>query len=151
MAQQKVNQNQLPDITPKQVTLELSSADLLALFATPKQVVAAPGAGKFIVLEKATLFYHPGGAQYNVAGGGAIELLLGTNQPYATAHATNKNILTQAAECVGNFNIYNTGDYDTLSNMENLALNVKNVGAGEYTTGNGTATLVVQYSIMDKT
>ena len=151
MAVQTINNLQMPTAGPRQATVELSSANLLALRATPIQVIAAPGAGKFIVIEKAVIFYHPGGAQYNVAGGGDIELLLGSNQPFATACSTNENILTQASECVGNFIVYNAADYDTLSNMENLALNVKNVGGGEYTTGTGTATLVVQYSVMDKT
>ena len=39
-----------------QKTVQITSAEILALNATPKSLIAAPGAGKFIALNKATIF-----------------------------------------------------------------------------------------------
>lgn len=49
--------------------LHITSAQLLALNATPKQIIAAPGANKFIAVEDITM-YHAGGTAYDGIAGG---------------------------------------------------------------------------------
>ena len=44
--------------------ITVSSAELLALFATPKTIVPAPGAGKILVFERA-LIHKPAGTAYS--------------------------------------------------------------------------------------
>ena len=46
------------------VTKTITSAQILALFATPIEVIAAPGAGKALILEGALLFLDHGGTDY---------------------------------------------------------------------------------------
>lgn len=46
--------------------VEITSAQILALFTTPRTLVAAPGAGRYLRLEKVTLFFDKGAALYTV-------------------------------------------------------------------------------------
>ena len=48
----------------KTVTVTVSSAELLALFATPKTLIAAPGAGKALILVAAELWLDYASAAY---------------------------------------------------------------------------------------
>ena len=47
----------------------ISSAEILALNATPKELIAAPGAGKLIVIDEVELFLDYGAAQYAADAG----------------------------------------------------------------------------------
>jgi hypothetical protein len=148
----KLNQNQLPSTTPIYVKRTLTSNEIKALRATPIELVAAPGAGYMIVPVFGFIKYHGDGATaYVCDAGGDLELLLGTNQPFGMACKTNENILEQTADNTGSFNMQGIvafGDFAESATMENLALNIKNVGGAEYTTGTGTADVVVHYLVV---
>ena len=153
MAVQSINNSQLPLTGPRQVTIELSSANLLALAATPIQVLPAPGAGYIIKPVGATLFYHAGATPYTT--GGAFCLTLGGQLLSAllAADVTLQGaVLAEATDQVGVFDATTayTDDFAALSALENVALAVINDGA-EHTLGNGTATLVVSYETINKT
>lgn len=47
----------------------ITSAEILALNATPKELIAAPGAGKYIVVDEIELFLDYGAAQYAADAG----------------------------------------------------------------------------------
>lgn len=66
----KIGTGELQEGVLQAVDVTITSAELLALFATPKQVVAAPGANKAIIFEGAVL-HKPAGTAY--AGIGATE------------------------------------------------------------------------------
>lgn len=53
-----------PQNVRKYVDVEITSAQLLALFATPQPIVPAPGAGKFNVFDEAILYLKYGGTAY---------------------------------------------------------------------------------------
>ena len=49
----------------RKTQVTISSAELLALNATPKTLIAAPGAGKYIVVEEITALNNHGGTDYS--------------------------------------------------------------------------------------
>lgn len=57
----------VPDIDVRQMDVTITSAELLALFATPKTLVAAPGAGKAIIFLGAVLTKAAGTAYAGIA------------------------------------------------------------------------------------
>jgi len=62
----EVNVNALPEDVLQQAERTLTSAEVLALFTTPIEVVAAPGAGKYIELVSAVLAYDYGTTAYTI-------------------------------------------------------------------------------------
>ena len=59
--------------------VEVTSAELLALFATAKELIPAPGAGKFLVLKWAMLFLDYGGTAYGGIAAGEDLVIAYTN------------------------------------------------------------------------
>lgn len=130
----------------RRAEIALTSAQILALNATPVQVVAAPGAGFRIVplLSFVELIY--GTVAYTNGGGGFPELLVGS-AAYVTSDAAvflvgtapNKRTQTmQFAEVL-----------DTAANpptSSNAPLTFSKATA-EFAAGNGTAKVVVYYTI----
>ena len=60
----------LGDVPIKYADIIVSSAEILLLYTTPKELVPAPGAGKVIEFLSAVLFLDHGGTDY--AAGGAL-------------------------------------------------------------------------------
>lgn len=56
-------------ITRKTAKIVITSAELLALNATPKTLVAAPGAGKLLVFDEAVVYKPAGTAYAGIAAG----------------------------------------------------------------------------------
>ncbi len=54
--------------------VEISSAEILALFATPKALVAAPGAGKLLELISLLLAYDYGTVAYTIGTAGNLQV-----------------------------------------------------------------------------
>ena len=48
----------------KTVTVSLTAANIIAMYTTPVQVIAAPGAGKVILLEEVFHYFSVGGIQF---------------------------------------------------------------------------------------
>lgn len=114
----------------------LSSAEILALFATPITLVPAQGANKAIVPTSITLKFKYNSVAYatntnlefKIGGtviGGYSSFLAGTASKYA--------LITGFANSVSAFN---------------SALQI-NVATGNPTAGNSTVTIVVQYFVLD--
>jgi hypothetical protein len=83
----------------QEATGTISSAEILALNATPKELIPAPGAGKILVVDEIELFMDFGSAAY-VRDGGDEELVLqysGGVDVHAFANATDA-FLTAAAD-----------------------------------------------------
>ena len=128
------------------VTVSLSSAQILGMAATPVQLVAAPGAGKTLVVIKVAVritrtatAYASGGVgivQYgNTATGG------GTQALDSTFAATFFTGASGASEAVRNGAVMS----DTGTTLQNLGLFISNQ-TGAFTTGTGTLTVDVYYS-----
>lgn len=63
----------------KVVSGTISSAEILALNATPKELIAAPGAGKLIVIDEVELFLDYGSAQYAAGAGEDLTIQYATS------------------------------------------------------------------------
>lgn len=126
--------------------VSISSGELLALRATPKTLVAAPGAGK--VLEFC----------------GAVLLLDATATAYVESSANLSVKYTNGSGAKVSDDIEATGFIDQTADTmttarpkadaivaktgcENQALVLHNIGAGEYTTGTGTMRVKVSYRV----
>ncbi len=64
----KITSAKLDDAIVKYAEVEISSAEILALFTTPKELVAAPGAGKVLELISLQLAYDYLTTAYTVTG-----------------------------------------------------------------------------------
>lgn len=126
--------------------VSLSSGDILALRATPKTLVSAPGAGK--ILEFC----------------GAVLLLDATATAYVESSANLAVKYTNGSGAKASDDVEATGFIDQTadtmttarpkadaivakSGCENQALVLHNLGAGEYTTGTGTMRVKVSYRV----
>lgn len=123
--------------------VSITNAEMLALRATPKTLVAAPGAGKVIEFVSAQLFFDYTAAYTETADNMAIRFNNGTGV-----------IVSQAIEATG----FVDATADTITNAlpkidaiaaksgsENLALVLHNTGDGEY--GGGNAANVIRVKI----
>lgn len=132
------------DTRVKEVTV--TSAQLLALRATPVTIVAAPGAGKMIVLLNA-LFIADNGTAY----------VVGTNDMALRYASTTGDIVGQTVDTAGLLD--STSDIATQAgpiatdnkvpkaDCENQPLVLHNTGASEFTTGTGVLRVKCWYSI----
>jgi hypothetical protein len=69
MAEKKWFKEKYLQVVPiRYATVELSSAEILALYTTSKELVAAPGSGKVIEFLSAVLFLDHGGTDYTTNG-----------------------------------------------------------------------------------
>lgn len=134
------------DGAPKWIEVAVASADILALRATPKTLVAAPGAGKLLEFC------------------GAVLLLDATATAYVESAANLSIKYTDGSGAKVSEDIEATGFIDQTadtmttarpkldaivakSGSENKALVLHNIGAGEYTTGTGVMRVKVGYRV----
>lgn len=130
------------------VKLVLTSAQLLALKATPVSIIPAPGAGKFINVLGANVYYSFLTAAYTL-NAGTLKLYHGpvANAKPLTA-ALETGLIDQAANRSNlDIPILATGNL-TDAQALNVDVEVGNAGAAEFTLGAGTVEFVVWYQIV---
>jgi hypothetical protein len=129
-------------------TVEISSTEIKALAATPKEIVAAPGADKFVQLIDAVVIHDFGTAayaepsapddmqfQYDGGSGGA-----------ATGDIDATGLLTATADT---FSVVAPTPPVKLAAADNVNKNLVLINTGgEYTTGDGTVTVKVTYRVL---
>ena len=126
----------------RKATVTLSSADILALHTTPITLVAAPGAGKWLLVHRTVGVLTYGTTAYSVADG-ISPFYDGGGQPLGDLTA----MFQASASTVGvspGASAYSA----PLSSAENKAV-VLTDGAGDPTLGDSTATITVWYSVED--
>lgn len=123
----------------------LTNAQILALYATPVQLLPAPGAGLFYHVLKATLVDENTGTAY--ASGGVLTV------GYGTTAATNALASTVAAafltsgttmQEINESGVLNT--VLTAANVLNQPIYITNA-TGAFTTGTGTLKVILEYSV----
>jgi len=120
----------------------VSSAELLALRATPKTLVAAPGAGSVLEFHSAVLFLDYGTAQYTeTADNLAVKYTDGSGAAASeTIEATG--FIDSAAD-----DMTTAIAVKDVAAVANAALVLHNAGDGEYATGDSTMRVRVRYSV----
>lgn len=125
----------------RQVTL--TPADILALNATPFEIIPAPGAGRIVV--PFLLVCH---LQFNTLpylAGSAVGIWYKAGATIDTTYDVNQALLTAAADSVEeNYAEPDTVGVQAIADMENQPVVLKTRGAA-YTTGNSPLTITVFY------
>ena len=127
--------------------ISLSSAEILALFTTPKQLVAAPGAGKMVNLHNIKFVYTFVSAAY--ATNTTLQVLYGSTS--ASSIVSQSNIISgtnSLTAFIGATNAAVTICNTPVSSFTNTALNLT-VVTGNPTGGDSTMDVYVTYSIIN--
>lgn len=121
---------------------QISSAQILALNATPVQIAPAPGVGRVILVDRILLKMVRTGTAY--ASGGALEFRY-TN---AAGSKVSADIAASVVTTGGAGTEFNTvaGVVTTLTPVANAIIVIDNA-TGAFTTGTGTAVIEVYYKI----
>jgi hypothetical protein len=123
----------------KRATVSVSSADILDLHNTPVTLVAAPGAGKFLVPHRVSWYFEYGTVAY-ATDDGEPDIRYASNEgisvSVAIAGLPADNIASRAP------------DLDLSSSSVNSALRLT-AGGSVFTLGDGTLTFTVWYSVED--
>lgn len=142
LADGAVTSAKLADDIAHTVTVAVSSAEILALNATPKALVAAPGANKILLLESIILEATRTATAY--LNGGVVEVRY-ENAAGALAAATfPASLITGGA---GVAVAHNIGLATILTPLVNKAL-VLHVATAEFDTGTGTLRALLKYRVV---
>lgn len=138
-----------PGTLLQQVSVALSSANLLALLGTPITLVAAPGVGFAIVPISILIKFFGGAAAYTDAGG-AVQFVIGT---MIAALASNAEFLVTVTPNKRLQVFPWPGATDTAGNPptdDNAPLQISKL-TNNFAAGNGTAAIIVTYLIQSTT
>lgn len=127
--------------TSAEAKIALSSAEILALNATPKTLIPAPGAGKILIIESIALQMTTTATQY--ANGGALEFRL-TNGSGAKVSADIAAAVVTAAAGVSYTSV--SGVATSLTGVVNSPLVVTNASAA-FITGTGTGVFNIKFRV----
>jgi len=133
---------------PGTAKFTLTSAQLKALKATPVTLIAAPGAGKAILVTGLAFHYAFGTTAYTL-NAGTIRLFQGAvadNHPLCASVASGLVDQTADTSNVGQA-VTGTGNVPK-AKAENVAITVANDGAAELTLGDGTLDIIVKYNVV---
>lgn len=130
----------------QQATVAVSSAEVLALRATPKTLVAAPGAGLYLEFVSAILALNYNSAGYTESADNmAVKFTDGSGAAVSqTIEATG--FIDQTADTVTNA-LAKIDAIVAASSCINKALVLHNTGDGEYAAGNSPLVVVVNYRV----
>ncbi len=140
---QAINQDAIPDVVTSTV-VTVSTAELLALYTTPKAFVAAPGAGKAIVPVSATLFLDFNSIAYDGIAGGEDLVFRYTDASgniAATVEATG--FLDASADA------HREAQFATLITPTANAALVLHMASGNIATGNSPLKVKLRYRVVD--
>ncbi len=135
----------------------ISSAEVLALNATPITLIAAPGAGKTIIVDEIQLFLDYGSADYAADAGEDLTFQYATGN-VAIAAIDNDAVafLTASADAhwfgqpgaVYDVQAAATGDGVLLTTIDNEAIEVT-IATGEVITGDSPIKWRIKYRVID--
>lgn len=131
-----------PNVLRLSTQVSISSADILALNATPKVLIAAPGSGKVTVVRGITLKMVTTATQY--ANGGALEFRYTDGSGAKVTADIAAAVVTAGA---GTSYTSVAGVTTSLTNVANAAIVVDNATAA-FITGTGTAVATIVYDVL---
>lgn len=125
----------------------ISSAELLALRATPKTLVAAPGAGKMISFFQAEVIADNGTAYVVGTNDAAIRYKDGTGDIISQT-IDSAGLLDQTTDIVTHVQPIATDSKGPKADVENQPLVLHNTGAAEWTTGTGVVRVKIWFAVV---
>lgn len=146
-----VSSNEGNSISAGQISIHLTTAQILGMRNTPVTVLPAPGAGKVIIVT--SWIYENVFNTTAFQAGGPVGLYYGANTVAASATLSAANTALQAARSIisaagkDTTAIINGGSNPTLAAITNQPLLVGNATAA-FTTGDGSANITVFYYIL---
>ncbi len=126
----------------------VSSAELLALRATPKSLVAAPGAGKMLSFRGAEIIYDAGATPYTVGTNDAAIRYKDTAGDIISQTIDSAGLLDSATDVVTHVDPLGTDSKGPKADVENQPLVLHNSGAAEWTAGDGVVRVKIWYFII---
>lgn len=123
-------------------TVNITSAEIVTLNASPKTLIAAPGAGMAIIPLGIVYSFTAGGTQYT--SGNTIRSSFSTTTGDALDTGLSSGILLSASSSITSCE-QPFGPSDDI--VENDSIILRNIGA-EYATGNGTLKVFMNYKII---
>ena len=136
----------------KEVSVTITTAQLLALNATPIEVIAAPGAGNFIDFLGATIWYDYNSAAYAGIAAGENLVFRQTDGSGAvvSSEVETTGLLDATADVIvkcAPLSDVAVGSY-VIADNKKIVLHLL---VGEVTTGNSPLKIKIQYRIMPRT
>lgn len=125
-----------------QINVTLSSANILAMNATPVSLIPAPGAGKIIVVDHISLKMVTTATQY--ANGGALEFRYTDGSGAKVSADIAAAVITAGA---GTSYTSVRGVTTSLTNVVNAAVVVDNATAA-FITGTGAGVIAIEYRVL---
>ncbi len=136
----------LADTVLRKATVTITAAQFNGMYASPKLLVAAPGANKLIVLDKVQLLMTYGTAAYAAGGVAAVQYDSTANGAGVIASTTLAAATFQATVSTGwNFNAGVVAE--TFSTCVNKGLYLSNI-TGAFTTGDSNMAAHIWYKII---
>lgn len=131
--------------------VQITSAELLALNATPQEIVAAPGAGKALIFEGALIQKPAGTAYAGVAAGEDLSVKYTNASGLEVAQCETTGFLDQTTDEIRFARAHTAASgVSDITPVANAAL-VLHLLVGEITTGDSPLNLEVMYHIVDVT
>jgi len=141
----------LSGVAPVQTAVvSVSAAEMLALAATPKEIVAAPGADRIVQFLEAQLILDWGTVAYTITAAGDDMVVRYTDGTGAivSANIETTGFLDQTADTVTNA-IPKSDAIVAATGAVNQPLVLDNIGANEFTLGDSPLRVVVSYKVVN--
>lgn len=129
------------------VEVSITSAELLALRATPKTIVPAAGAGKMNVFQSAVVLADNGTA-YVVGTNDMAFRMNNASGDVVSQVVDTAGLLDQTTDIVSFVGPVATDTKSPKADVENTPIVLHNTGASEFTTGTGVVRVKCWYSVI---
>lgn len=122
----------------------ITSAQIKALYASPVELIPAPGAGKYIIIESVVVFFNYGTIAY--LSGGNISITNSGGGISFVSSVLTTTYLRGMTSVITRKTPPET--YFGQSSLVNIGCYLKNISASEYTNGDGTIKLIINYRVI---
>lgn len=131
-------------ISEKTATITMSAADIIAMYVTPKELVAAPGSGLMLLLDEVAFAFTYNSVQFT--GGGAVRIQYGGDTTNIMPTMNLDSPINAAATFYRQFNTKASAASGAIP-IPNASLQLTNASAA-FATGNSTMKIFIKYRIV---
>jgi hypothetical protein len=131
----------------QQATVLISSAQLLALRATPVSLIVAQGSSSVIVVDSVVLEFIPDTTPYSTVSTADLAVYVDTTKA-TTFTGDSTALIDQSAKTFEILSPTAAKFFTTDAHSDNTACFIANVSGAEYTAGNGTLNVTVNYYVV---